>query len=41
MTASYFVDSNVIVYTRDSAEPTKQERASEWIEALEPGLWVG
>ncbi len=34
MTASCFVDSNVLVYARDSSDPDKQERASLWIEAL-------
>jgi len=34
MTASCFVDSNVVVYARDLSEPLKQERASLWIETL-------
>jgi predicted nucleic acid-binding protein len=34
MTASCFVDSNVIVYARDLTEREKQERASAWIETL-------
>jgi predicted nucleic acid-binding protein len=34
MTASYFVDSNVLVYARDLTERDKQERATLWIETL-------
>ena len=34
MTASCFVDSNVLVYARDVTEPDKQERATLWIETL-------
>ena len=34
MTASYFVDSNVLVYARDSTDRDKQERATIWIETL-------
>lgn len=29
-----FVDSNVLVYARDSTEPDKQSRAALWMEAL-------
>lgn len=35
MNASYFVDTNILVYGRDSSEPAKQPQASRWIE----GLW--
>jgi len=34
MTGRVFVDSNVLVYRRDSAVPVKQERAAAWISAL-------
>jgi predicted nucleic acid-binding protein len=34
MTASYFVDSNVLVYARDLTDRDKQERAALWIETL-------
>jgi predicted nucleic acid-binding protein len=34
MTASCFVDSNVLVYARDLTERDKQERATQWIETL-------
>jgi predicted nucleic acid-binding protein len=34
MTASCFVDSNVLVYARDLTDHNKQERATLWIEAL-------
>lgn len=34
MTASCFVDSNVLVYARDLTERPKQERATLWIETL-------
>ncbi len=34
MTASCFVDSNVLVYARDLTDRNKQERATLWIEAL-------
>lgn len=30
----HFVDTNVLVYFRDSSEPEKQQRAQEWIEHL-------
>ena len=31
---SYFVDTNVLVYARDSAETNKQHRAHQWLEHL-------
>ena len=31
-----FVDTNVLVYARDSSEPTKQPLARQWLEALWP-----
>ena len=34
MTAPVFVDSNVLIYTRDSGHPDKQRRAAEWMTAL-------
>lgn len=34
MTASFFVDTNVLVYARDSSEPEKQPRARDWLEHL-------
>jgi predicted nucleic acid-binding protein len=34
MTATYFVDTNVLVYTRDCSEPAKHGRAREWLEHL-------
>ena len=34
MTASCFVDSNVLVYARDSTDRDKQKRAALWIEML-------
>jgi predicted nucleic acid-binding protein len=34
MTAEVFVDSNVLVYTRDASEPEKQEKALAWMEHL-------
>lgn len=34
MGALYFVDTNVLVYSRDSSEPDKQPRAHEWLSAL-------
>jgi predicted nucleic acid-binding protein len=36
MTAAVFVDTNVLVYARDSSEPSKQARATEWLRTL----WV-
>ena len=34
MTALVFVDTNVLVYRHDSADPPKQARADEWISFL-------
>jgi len=34
MTAPVFVDANVIVYSRDSRDPAKQERAAAWLRHL-------
>jgi predicted nucleic acid-binding protein len=34
MTGPVFVDTNVFVYARDTAQPAKQAPASEWIERL-------
>jgi predicted nucleic acid-binding protein len=34
MTAPVFVDTNVLVYHRDSTEPAKQARAGEWLAFL-------
>ena len=34
MTAKIFVDSNVLVYSRDSAEPDKQAQAHAWLAEL-------
>lgn len=34
MSAAVFVDTNVLVYWVDAADPDKQQRASLWIEAL-------
>lgn len=34
MSAEVFVDTNVLVYARDTTEPDKQERAAAWIERL-------
>lgn len=34
MSATVFVDTNVLVYLRDASEPTKQPRAAEWMAAL-------
>jgi predicted nucleic acid-binding protein len=34
MTAPVFVDTNVLVYSRDARDPAKQERAREWLESL-------
>ena len=31
---SIFVDTNVLVYTRDASEPVKQERAQVWMATL-------
>lgn len=34
MTALVFVDANVVVYSRDSRDPVKQQRARAWLERL-------
>lgn len=34
MAGAVFVDTNVFVYARDSSEPSKQERAAEWLREL-------
>jgi predicted nucleic acid-binding protein len=34
MTATIFVDTNVLLYARDSSEPEKQPIAARWLEAL-------
>lgn len=34
MTAPVFVDTNVLVYARDSRDPLKQQRAMAWLEQL-------
>jgi predicted nucleic acid-binding protein len=34
MSARIFVDTNILVYCRDSAKPEKQKRADEWISYL-------
>lgn len=34
MTALYFVDTNVLVYLRDTTDSVKHARAYEWLEAL-------
>jgi len=34
MTAPVFVDTNVLVYSRDARDASKQKRAREWIEFL-------
>jgi predicted nucleic acid-binding protein len=34
MTALYFVDTNLLVYSRDASEPEKQPRAAAWREHL-------
>jgi predicted nucleic acid-binding protein len=34
MTAPVFVDTNVLLYARDSSEPGKQSRAAPWLEHL-------
>ena len=34
MAADVFVDSNVLVYARDTSEPEKQKKALAWIECL-------
>ncbi len=34
MTATYFVDTNVLVYARDCTEPAKHSRARQWMAHL-------
>ena len=34
MSARFFVDTNLLVYSRDASEPEKQARAALWMEAL-------
>jgi predicted nucleic acid-binding protein len=34
MTAKFFVDTNVLVYARDAAEPVKRPLATAWLQAL-------
>jgi predicted nucleic acid-binding protein len=34
MTDPVFVDTNVLVYVRDTTDPEKQARAAEWVSAL-------
>jgi len=34
MNVNYFVDTNVLVYVRDSSEPEKQPLAKQWLEYL-------
>ncbi len=34
MSVRVFVDTNVLVYARDSSEPEKQPRAAQWLEKL-------
>jgi predicted nucleic acid-binding protein len=34
MTASVFVDTNILVYWRDSSDAAKQTRATEWLDTL-------
>lgn len=34
MTATVFVDTNILVYARDASEPAKQSLASEWLREL-------
>jgi predicted nucleic acid-binding protein len=34
MTGRAFVDSNILVYSRDSSEPEKQRKAQEWMAEL-------
>lgn len=37
MTATVFVDTNVLIYTREAGDPARQQRALLWME----GLWAG
>ncbi|HSR50547.1 MAG TPA: PIN domain-containing protein [Acidobacteriota bacterium] len=34
MTGTYFVDTNLLVYFRDSSEPEKQAKAAAWLDYL-------
>ena len=34
MSATIFVDTNVLLYARDASEPEKQPRARAWMDAL-------
>jgi predicted nucleic acid-binding protein len=34
MIVTFFVDSNVLIYTRDQLAPRKRERAVEWLAAI-------
>jgi predicted nucleic acid-binding protein len=34
MSVKYFVDTNILVYARDSAEPEKQPIAKQWLTHL-------
>lgn len=37
MTGPVFVDTNILVYSRDPSDPAKQRRAAEWLAALWDG----
>ncbi|MEE9232042.1 MAG: hypothetical protein V3U07_01165, partial [Nitrospirales bacterium] len=34
MTAAVFVDTNILVYSRDTSKPRKQEQAMAWMSHL-------
>ena len=34
MSARFFVDTNLLVYSRDASEPEKQEKAMRWMTRL-------
>ncbi|MDX8389139.1 MAG: PIN domain-containing protein [Mariprofundaceae bacterium] len=34
MSANFFVDTNILVYSRDSSEPEKQVQAEQWLTRL-------
>ena len=34
MSVKYFVDTNILIYTRDSTEPEKQPKAKQWLNHL-------
>jgi len=34
MSVNYFVDTNILVYSRDSTEPNKQRMAKQWLTQL-------